>query len=251
MIKFNKPCPSPHVLWNSIKHLALLKGVCLLIMTLRKCPSIQSLASVWYLNRLRSWYCKGCVRIILCRSIFLVISRRRTSLDCCKIFCIFYDISSKRNWILISLHPYAKFLLKFCILKWPLQVEWGFVPIPCGSRFALNRCATAHHGAVMYSDILHTSAVHFRWCGWLSELLLLCWKEASSAEKYPPAKSELEAAMKDIKRLLPTDNCNWWEKTLFSLKTRMDEKILPVKLLTSWVYTESESIGTWDSSLKA
>ena len=43
-----------------------------------------------------------------------------------------------------------------------------------------------------------------------SILLLLCWKEVSSAfaEKYPAAKSELEAAMKDLKTLLSTDNCN-------------------------------------------
>lgn len=41
-------------------------------------------------------------------------------------------------------------------------------------------------------------------------LLLLCWKEVSSAftEKYPAAKSELEATMKDLKRLLSKDNCN-------------------------------------------
>lgn len=43
-----------------------------------------------------------------------------------------------------------------------------------------------------------------------SVLLLLCWKEVSSAftEKYPAAKSDLEAAMKGLKRLLSTDNCN-------------------------------------------
>lgn len=102
--------------------------------------------------------------------------------------------------------PLCKFLLKFCILKWPLQVEWGFVPILSGSRFALNRYRT-----VMCSNILLTLAIQLRWCGWLSKLLLLCWKKASSAsaEKYPAAKLELEAVMNDLKRLLPTDNCSW------------------------------------------
>ena len=175
----------------------------------------------------------------------LVISRKRIGLDGCKIFSIFYVISSERNWVLISLHLYTKFLLKFCILRWPLQVEWGFVPVLSGSRFALHR-----YRAVTCSDTLPTSAIQSSWCDWLSKLLLLCWKGAASAEKYPAAKSELDSAMKDLKRLLPADNCNWWEKTLFSLKTRRDEKLLLVKLLTRR-YIQRECIGTWDSSSKA
>lgn len=43
-----------------------------------------------------------------------------------------------------------------------------------------------------------------------SILLLLCWKEVSSAftEKYPAAKSEFEATVRDLKRLLSVDNYN-------------------------------------------
>lgn len=51
--------------YQAFKPVALLRGVCLLSMTLGMCPSIQSLVSVWYLIRLGSWYCKGCARIVL------------------------------------------------------------------------------------------------------------------------------------------------------------------------------------------
>lgn len=160
-----------------------------------------------------------------------------TGLDCCKTFCIFCHLFKEKMDTNIS----PSLCKIFVELLYPQVTLAGRMGICASSKW--EQVCSAQIQGWDCSDTLHTSAGQFRWCGWLSKLLGLCWKEASSAstEKYPAAKLEPEAAVAWRDCCLQITAVDG-RRLYFPFWTRMGEKILPVKLLTSWVYMQKVSV---------